>query len=112
MYRRAIGMSATGIWAIALCAQTPPPQPGEVQLQVTVNPPAPAVIPKTLRMPRLIPRDYSQKEQAVCSIPLLEVPVTKNVERMPTLLPSAGPDNIDHMPTVKLPAPPCQGEKR
>ena len=34
MYRRAIGMSATGIWAIALGAQTPVPQPGNVQQQV------------------------------------------------------------------------------
>jgi hypothetical protein len=31
---------------------------------------------------------------------------------MPVLRPRAEPDNIDHMPSVKLPAPPCKEEKR
>ena len=99
MYRRAIGMGATGIWAIALCAQTPPQEFRDARAKTA------RLVPQILKL-------EVQEGKAVCSIPLLEVPVTKNVERMPTLLPSAGPDNIDHMPTVTVPAPPCQEEKR
>jgi len=38
------------------------------------------------------------------------VPVAKNVDQMPVLRPRAG--SIDHMSSVKLPAPPCQEDKR
>ena len=97
MYRRAMSMIAAGIWAMALSAQAPP---------------AAAARQEATRAMRQLLKSYSPEEMAVCSIPLTEAHVTKNVERMPTLRPRAEPDNIDHMPSVKLPAPPCQEEKR
>ena len=87
MYRRAMSMIAAGIWAMALSAQAPPAAAARQE-------------------------SCSPEEMAVCSIPLTEAHVTKNVERMPTLRPRAEPDNIDPMPSVKLPAPPCKEEKR
>jgi hypothetical protein len=66
--------------------------------------------PATERVLRQFLKSYSPEETAVCSIPLRQVPVAKDVERMPALRPRA--DNIDHMPSVKLPAPPCEEEKR
>jgi hypothetical protein len=97
MYRRAVGMIAAGIWAMALSAQAPP---------------AAAARQEATRAMRQLLKSYSPEEMAVCSIPLTEARVTKNVERMPTLRPRAEPDNIDPMPSVKLPAPPCKEEKR
>ena len=108
MYCRATSMIAAGIWAMALSAQTPPPQS-------TVMPQAPLVRPETERALRELVKKYNQDQTAVCSIPLLEAPAAKNVERMPTLRPRTEPENsdkMDRMPSVKLPAPPCQEEKR
>jgi len=53
-------------------------------------------------------------EATACSIPLREVAVAKENDPMPKLQPPVSPDkgNIDRMPMVKLPAPPCQEEKR
>jgi hypothetical protein len=109
MYCRAISMMAAGIWAMALSAQTPPWRfPGVPQF--TVTPQAPVVRPEIQGALRQLLKSDSPEKTGVCSIPLLEVPVAKNVERMPTFRPRAEP--IDHMPSVKLPAPPCQEEKR
>ena len=111
MYRRAIGIVAAGIWAMALSAQTPPLRlPGVPQFIVT--PPARAASEDAKRALRQLLKSYSQEEAAMCSIPMLEAPVEKNAERMPVLRPRAEPDNIDDMPSVKLPAPPCKEEKR
>ena len=111
MYRRAIGIITAGIWATALSAQTPPLRfPGVPQF--TVTPPAEPARQEATRALRQLLKSYGQEEAAMCSIPLLEARVEKNVERMPTLRPRAEPDNIDPMPFVKLPAPPCQEEKR
>jgi hypothetical protein len=93
---------------MALSAQSAPPR-------FTVVPQAPVVRPETERALRELVKSHSQEETAVCSIPLREVLVAKNVERMPTFRPRAEPDNpdkMDHMPSVKLPAPPCKEEKR
>ena len=97
MYRRAIGTIAAGIWAMAVSAQTPPAEAARQEA------------PRTLRQ---LLKSSSPEEAPVCSIPLLEARVTKDAERMPTFRPRAEPDNIDHMPSVKLPAPPCKEEKR
>jgi hypothetical protein len=111
MYRRASSMIAAGIWAMALSAQTPPLRfPGVPQF--TVTPPPAAARQEATRALRQLLKSYSQEEAAMCSIPLLEAPVEKNAERMPVLRPRAEPDNIDDMPSVKLPAPPCKEEKR
>ena len=102
MYCRATSMVAAGIWAMALSAQTPPPQ-------------AAVVRPETIRALRELVKSYNQGETAVCSIPLRAVPVAKDVERMPTFRPRADPEDLakmDHMPSVRLPAPPCEEEKR
>jgi len=45
---------------------------------------------------------------AVCSIPLLEIPVAHGSDPMPV----HRPDIIDRMPAVKVPAPPCDNAKR
>jgi len=94
---------------MALSAQTPQWRfPGIPQF--TVTPQAPVVRPKTKVVLRQLLNRDSPEETGVCSIPLLQVPVAENVELMPVLHPRA--DNIDNMPSVKLPAPPCQEEKR
>jgi len=126
MYCRAMSMVAAGIWAMVLSAQTAPPRfPGLPQF--TVMPQAPAVRPETESDLREFMKKYwkvgkvhgigpeavlgiGPENTAVCSIPLLQVPPTKNVEQMPVLRPRA--DNIDNMPSVKLPAPPCEEDKR
>ena len=111
MYYRVTSMMAAGIWAMALSAQTAPRRfPGVPQF--TVMPRAPVVRPETEGGLRQLLKSYSREKTAVCSIPLLEVRVANNVERMPTIRPRAEPENIDHMPMVKLPAPPCKEEKR
>jgi hypothetical protein len=100
---------AGGLWAAALSAQTVPPS-------VTIVPRPLTARAKAENALRDLMKQYSQpNEPAVCSIPLLEVPVKKDVDAMPQLLPPAGSekfDNIDRMPAVKLPAPPCGEEKR
>jgi hypothetical protein len=47
---------------------------------------------------RFAPKNYSLGEAIVCSIPLREVPVPKNLEPMPVRRPPA--DLIDNMPVV------------
>lgn len=109
MYCRATSMITAGIWAVALSAQSPPWRfPGVPQF--TATPPAPAVRPATARAPRQLLTLRGQEQPAVCSIPLRQVQGAKDVERMPVLRPRA--DNIDNMPSVKLPAPPCEEEQR
>jgi hypothetical protein len=109
MYCRATSMIVAGISAMALSAQTPPQRfPGVPQFSVT--PHAPVVSPATDRALRQLLQSYSPEKTGVCSIPLLELAVAKNVEQIPTVRPRA--ESIDHMPTVKLPAPPCNEEKR
>ncbi|MGA3040040.1 MAG: hypothetical protein ABSF54_04530 [Bryobacteraceae bacterium] len=98
MYCRATVVLAASMSAMALSAQTP-----------AAAPQAPVIRPETERALREMIKKYSQGETAVCSIPLRAVPVAKNVERIPAVPPG---ENIDHMPSVKLPAPPCQEEKR
>jgi hypothetical protein len=95
---RATIVAAAGMCAAALSAQTP-----------AAAPQAPVIRPETERALREMVKKYSQGEAAVCAIPLREVPVAKNVERMPTIPPG---EHVDHMPSVKLPAPPCQEDKR
>jgi hypothetical protein len=80
---------------------------------VNVASPWPGAGPDTTRALREFMKKYSQQNRAaVCTIPLTEVPVAKNVEPMPSFRPSAAPENIDRMPSVPLPAPPCKEEKR
>jgi len=110
MSSRATIVAAVGMWAMALSAQTPPLLlrfPGVPQF--TAAPKAPVTRAKTVGVVRELGK-YEPGETAVCSIPLREVPVANNVERMPVWRPPAEP--IDHMPLVKLPAPPCQEDKR
>jgi len=106
---RAIGVAAAGIWAMACFAQAP-------LAPVNVAPPWPGDRPNTTRALREFMKKYSQQNRenraAVCAIPLTEVPIAKNVEPMPSFRPSAAPDNIDRIPSVPLPAPPCKEEKR
>ena len=108
MYCRATSIIAAAIWATAVSAQTAPPRfiapprfPGLAQFTVTTQPPY---------VLRQFFKSHGPEKPAVCSIPLLQVPPTKNVEQMPVLRPRA--DNIDNMPSVKLPAPPCEEDKR
>jgi len=108
MYYRVTSMMAAGIWAMALSAQTPPPQRFPGVPQFTVTPQAPLVRPEAEAALRQLLKGSSQGEPAVCAIPLLEVPLTKDVEPMPVMRP---PDNIDRM-MVYVPAPPCKEEKR
>jgi len=83
---------------------------------VNVAPPWPGDRPDTTRALRELMRKYSQENRenraAGCAIPLTEVPLAKTVEPMPRFRPSAEPENIDRMPSVPLPAPPCKEEKR
>jgi hypothetical protein len=102
-----------GIWATALSAQTPPsffPAPQRLPgvPQFTEMPRAPAF--QTDATLRELLKGYSPGKTGVCSIPLRVAPVPKNLEQMPVMRPPA--DKIDSMPAVKLPAPPCDEEKR
>jgi hypothetical protein len=106
MYPQAIVLVAAGIWTMALSAQTPPARfPGVPQFVVT---PPLTVTPQVPRAPQLLKR-LSPQEKRVCSIPLLVVPVAKNVEQMPVVRPRA--DYIGGMPVI-MPAPPCEGDQR
>jgi hypothetical protein len=79
--------------------------------QFTVMPQAPfAVSPRRRVAASAFLKGYSPAETRVCSIPLRVMPVSKNLEQMPVLRPPA--DKIDNMPSAKLPAPPCDEEKR
>jgi hypothetical protein len=108
MYYRVTGMMAAGLWALALSAQTPPPMRFPGVPQFTVPPKTPLVRPEVEASPRQLLKGSGPGETTVCAIPLLEAPLTKNVEQMPVMRP---PDNIDRM-MVYVPAPPCKEEKR
>lgn len=123
MLRIATIIMTAGAWAGALSAQSTPPQ-GQ-----NLTPQAPQAQPDNQRALRDFMKKYGRLERLpqnfqvrlapellaraaeppVCSIPLLEVPVAKNLEKMPVLRPRA---EIDRMPLAKLPAPPCPEEKR
>jgi hypothetical protein len=109
MYRLAIGIVGAGAGAMALSAQNALPETFPEVAQFSASPP-PVVRLETVRALRDLVKKYSQGETAVCSVPLLEVPVAKNAEQMPVLRPRAG--NFDRTFSVKLPAPPCQENQR
>ena len=91
--------SLVGFCAIVLSAQTAP------------SPPSAA--PQAVRPLRITQKKPTPAERpTICAIPLIEVRVDKFQDPMSKLAPPAGFDNIDRMPFVKLPAPPCQEEKR
>jgi hypothetical protein len=97
---------SAGIWAGTLSAQSVQPEP-------TIIPQAPAVRPEAKRARRQWMKKFGQRnEAAVCSIPLLQIPIPKDIDRMPYFRPRDEPDNIDRVPSVKVPAPPCKEEKR
>ena len=93
---------AAGVWASALSPQTVPQSPAGI-------PEAPLLRPETEPALRELMKKFNPQKANVCSIPLLEVPIPKNIERMPVLRP---PDNLERMPQVKVPAPPCKEDKR
>jgi hypothetical protein len=103
--------NAIRLLAVAVCAGAVSAQNGLQQL--TEVPAAPALKPNVERMLReLMKKNGMKNEATVCSIPLLEVRVSNNVDPMPNFKPRAEPDTIDNMPSLKVPAPPCKGEKR
>ncbi len=72
--------------------------------------PAPVTIPllrqhpgTPWKMPQAL--NLMQPANEICSIPLLEVPVSRNLERMPVVRPPAV--DIDPLIQAKVPAPPC-----
>ena len=93
---------AAGVWASALSPQTTPPPP-------VADAESPMLRPETEPALRELMKKLGTQKTNVCSIPLLEVPISKNVERMPVFRP---PDNLERMPQVKVPAPPCKEDKR
>lgn len=113
MHRIAAGMVAAGACAAALSAQSAPPRTpaarpaNESALNEFMN-----RYGRLARGPQKLGQVRGMGEPAVCSIPLREVPVSRKGARMPVLRPGGGPDSIDRMPAVKLPAPPCGEEKR
>jgi hypothetical protein len=78
--------------------------------QFTVVPQPPGIRLETEAALRQLLNGHGPAETGVCSIPLRVIAVPKNLEQMPVLRPPA--DKIDNMPLVKLPAPPCDEEKR
>jgi hypothetical protein len=106
MASRVTSVLAAGIVVMAAPAQTPP--------QTNVAPPWPGLRPDTTRALRGYMKkqltDHPGTMASTCSIPLVKVPLPKEVEPMPTMRPSAGPE-LDRM-FVPLPAPPCKEEKR
>jgi hypothetical protein len=115
MYRLATSIVAAGACAMALPAQTAPQFVGPPQkfprvAQFAIMPPAPAGRQGTVRAVRELGTKFDRAETAVCSIPLLEVPAAKNVEQMPTLRPHV--ENVSRIPSVKVPARPCNEERR
>jgi hypothetical protein len=111
MSRRVTTTVAASIWAMLLSAQTPPPKPFPGVPQFTRPLPETAKTPAAQAAMRQLLANYNNKVgTGVCSIRLLEVPVSKNVERMPTMVPRT--EGIGDRPSVTLPAPPCPEEKR
>lgn len=104
MFWRATSVGLAGLWAMAASAQTLP--------RLIVKPGAPIEYTETGRALRELVKNYRPDMSSVCSIPLTEVPVAKGVvrmDRMPILRPRK---QVEPMPFVPLPAPPCQEEKR
>jgi hypothetical protein len=107
MFSRVIGFVAAGLWgASAFC---------QVQPQIQIQPSHPgmnAAVDRALRellkgsMP-FVPRDIAPP---ACSIPLVEVPVTQNVEPMPVFRPLAEAFASESIQTT-VPAPPCKENK-
>ena len=99
----ATGVAAAWLWAMAASAQTPPPG--------NVAPPWPGARPDATQALRKFMKDNRLNivTTTVCSIPLIEVPVSKNVERMPVMRPRKAAGTVR---TVPLPAPPCKEEQR
>jgi len=94
-----------GVWSAAALAQAPGPT-------VNVAPPWPGARADAARALRGLMKKYSQENRdnpsAACSIPLKEVPVAKAAPPMRIYRRRAAPENVDRMPFVPLPAPPCQ----
>jgi len=88
------------LWAAAMGAQTPMPQSNAV--------PELRTDPKLERALRQLLKQPSPNTAPVCSIPLVKVPVPKDLEPMPVMRP---PADMDAMP-IAVPAPPCPEEKR
>ena len=105
MIWRAATMFSAAAFVTTLFGQTAPELP-------TVLPEPRTFRPEAQRALREYMKKYSQEKPGVCSIPLLEVPVSKNVAKMPNVLPPAPHDEAVRMPSVKVPAPPCKEEKR
>jgi hypothetical protein len=97
MHWTATSVVAAGLWAAS--AQTLPP--------VITMPPATT---NYVYMDWSKPLKDSRLESLhVCSIPLIEVPVAKTMKGMRILRPS---EQVDRMPLIPLPAPPCEENKR
>jgi hypothetical protein len=97
---RATGVA--GLCAAAAFAQTQP----DVRT-IVPSPGARAGVARTLRQ---FMKDARPTQAAMCSIPLTEVPIPRNMHsRMKILRP---PAPVEPMPSVPLPAPPCKEEKR
>ncbi len=104
MYSRIIPLFAAGMWALSLPAQTLP-EPWRAVPQFTVPAPGKAIF-STLPLRQFL---NGHQPLPVCSIPLIVIPIPKNLEQMPVLRSPAG--KMDNMP-VMVPAPPCKEEKR
>jgi hypothetical protein len=107
MFWRAISIGAAGL-LMAASAQTPP--------QVITMPPESAnVYAETDRALLDLLKNYHPGDSAVCSIPLIEVPVAKSVEHIERSAPKRilrPRKPVEPMPLAPLPAPPCREEKR
>ncbi len=108
MYYRATGILAAAIWAMTLSAQTAPQQfPGA---NAGADRALRDFIKKyghtqaTLRPGQILRRAWPA-ESNVCAIPLLQIPIPKNLEPMPTLTPRT--DLVDNM-AVATPIPACE----
>jgi hypothetical protein len=117
MSRRVTTIVSAGIWAVLLSAQTPPPKPFPGVPQFIRPLPDPAKSPAAQAALRQFLANYTslanqtnKARPGVCAIRLLEVPVSKNVERMPTVAPR--PEGVGDWPSVLVPAPPCPEAKR
>jgi len=99
---KAICAVASWCWAMTAFAQAPPRIPAAVQ------PPS-----ATRAQERALTELAKRENPNVCAIPLTEVRVPEKSPPMPNFQPPAEPESdVDHMPFMPLPAPPCEGEKR
>lgn len=88
MINRAILILPGGIGAMSLSAQTPLP---------------------AYPFPQRFPDVPQFRPAELCAIPLIVVPIPRNLEAMPVLKPNTA--NLEPMP-VKVPAPPCEETRR